>query len=483
MSYVIAIGGTGTRFLESVIHLCAAGLGPAKLSLILIDPDTANGNIDRVEKIIETYKKCRDIFSRFIKEENFPLFKTEINYYGSTSPVLPGKNNLEEHFSFYGLRKDYQNLCNLFYTEDERKEEWDKGFKGRANLGAPVMADIESRLDNPPWDTFINDIQATLNNGICHLFIAGSIFGATGASGFPTIAKILREREWDKKSNLRIGGILILPYFYFDVPQKVEGLYADSRNFLVKSKSALSHYSFVWKNGSSYDRIYFIGDRYHHKLGNFSKGGMDQENPLNWVDVIASSSLFHFLSDTQNTGISTEYYEESKETKYYYARRKKKEVIGWEDIPLSNFKEMVSIFAVFAMSYQKFFKPLMDDENFDKRKVLIPWYLDSFKHLKDDKEAPQLKNILEYMKHFVRFINQVQNTSNNELKVKLFQDQALENLDFGNLLIDKPKVNYKNDRIFDILCKRNWEEKGEATGDLFHMLYQSSKIFCDKYYF
>ena len=210
--------------------------------------------------------------------------------------MTDGKN-LEDHFSFYGLAKSDQELCKLFYTENERKEEWDNGFKGRANLGAPVMADEENHMGVPPWSTFINDIQATLNNGICHIFIAGSIFGATGASGFPTIAKILKERKWDNKDNLRIGGILILPYFYFDVPQQVKGLYADSKDFLVKAKSALSHYAFVWRNGSSYDRIYFIGDRFIQKLENFSKGGMHQENPLTWVDLIASSSLLNFIKN------------------------------------------------------------------------------------------------------------------------------------------------------------------------------------------
>ena len=48
MSHIIAIGGTGAKFLESLIHLCAAGLGPEKISPIIIDPDTANGNIESV---------------------------------------------------------------------------------------------------------------------------------------------------------------------------------------------------------------------------------------------------------------------------------------------------------------------------------------------------------------------------------------------------------------------------------------------------
>lgn len=473
MTYVIGIGGTGARFLESLIHLCAAGLGPGKISPIIVDPDTANGNIDRVEKIIEIYKKCRDIFSMFLKGKDLPIFRTEIDYRGSWSPVITGENNLEGHFSFYGLTKNHQELCKLFYTEGERKEAWDNGFKGRANLGASAMADVKNHLGVPPWRTLVSDIQATLNSEICHVFIAGSIFGATGASGLPTIAKILREREWDNKDKLRMGGIFILPYFYFDVPEGLKGLYADCKDFLINVKSALSHYGFVWRNGSPYDRIYFIGDRYHQKIGNFSAGGMDQKNPLTWVDLIASSSLLHFVRNTPDSGVSTE---------YYYAGRTRKEVMNWEDIPSPNLKKRFTTFATLLMSYMKFFKPLINDRNFDKRKSLIPWYLDSFKDLKSDKEARNINSVLEYMKHFVRFIKKIQNVTSTELKAELFEDGALGNLDFGKLLVDKPKITHKNDKIFEILCKNDWEEKGNATGDLFHMFYQASDIFCRKYY-
>ena len=185
-SYVIAIGGTGARFLESLIHLCAAGLGPSgKIFSLIVDPDNGNGNINRVAKTFLRYAKCGEIFSQFIRDDDIPIFKTEMiscddignissNSVCAWSPVRGNVNNLEKHFDYFGLPIEYQELCDLLYTEKERKELWDQGFKGRANLGAPVMADIKNRLNMPPWSTLIENIKICLQmgNSNCNIFIS-----------------------------------------------------------------------------------------------------------------------------------------------------------------------------------------------------------------------------------------------------------------------------------------------------------------------
>ena len=45
--YIVAIGGSGSRCAEGLAYLCAAGLGPADLTVLFVDPDVANGNVQR----------------------------------------------------------------------------------------------------------------------------------------------------------------------------------------------------------------------------------------------------------------------------------------------------------------------------------------------------------------------------------------------------------------------------------------------------
>src|SRR5688500_2676212 len=72
---LIGIGGTGSKVVESVVHLCAAGLGPDKLHVFMIDPDQGNGNLTRTKSLIKKYTGLRALFRQ---AEGNPCFRTEI---------------------------------------------------------------------------------------------------------------------------------------------------------------------------------------------------------------------------------------------------------------------------------------------------------------------------------------------------------------------------------------------------------------------
>ena len=63
--YLIGVGGTGSKVIESYIKLCATGLGPSNLWLGMVDQDEANGNVARSKTAIENYQRLR----KFIKRE------------------------------------------------------------------------------------------------------------------------------------------------------------------------------------------------------------------------------------------------------------------------------------------------------------------------------------------------------------------------------------------------------------------------------
>src|SRR6266404_4657694 len=53
--YLIAIGGTGSRCLEAIIHLSAAGLFQSPMHVLIIDPDQNNGNSIKVRTLLTSY--------------------------------------------------------------------------------------------------------------------------------------------------------------------------------------------------------------------------------------------------------------------------------------------------------------------------------------------------------------------------------------------------------------------------------------------
>ena len=96
--YVFAIGGTGARCLESLVHLCAMGIGPTRLHPILVDPDIGNGNLNRTIKLINLYKGVRSQIENPVEGS---LFYTDI-IFEDTDAGIDIKKKIVERFDPYG---------------------------------------------------------------------------------------------------------------------------------------------------------------------------------------------------------------------------------------------------------------------------------------------------------------------------------------------------------------------------------------------
>ncbi|MGY0035753.1 hypothetical protein [Pedobacter sp. NJ-S-72] len=58
--FVIAIGGTGMRCLESFTHLCGIGMfDNQEIEVLTLDTDQNNGNKGRVEELINLYNRVK----------------------------------------------------------------------------------------------------------------------------------------------------------------------------------------------------------------------------------------------------------------------------------------------------------------------------------------------------------------------------------------------------------------------------------------
>src|SRR5450755_692321 len=120
---LIGIGGTGSKVIESAINLCAAGLGPDKLHIFMIDPDEGNGNLTRTKSLITRYTQLRTSYERTAGN---PSFKTEIIIPPADEPfiwsIFEERNyTLGKYINYNNLKKtspELADLANVLFTDD-----------------------------------------------------------------------------------------------------------------------------------------------------------------------------------------------------------------------------------------------------------------------------------------------------------------------------------------------------------------------------
>ena len=194
--YIIGVGGTGSKVIESYIKLCATGLGPTNLWLGMVDQDEANGNVARSKTAIENYQRLR----RFIKREgkdnigfDSNFLKTDIKTHPEDASwcPLPGVTpTLKDVFSYDLLNPALKDTMDcLYHTEDELNLPLDEGFRARPSIGAAAI--ISQMNENTPfWQKLFDALDDANSVKEVKIFLVSSIFGGTGASGFPSMKRI-----------------------------------------------------------------------------------------------------------------------------------------------------------------------------------------------------------------------------------------------------------------------------------------------------
>lgn len=304
--YVFGIGGTGSRVIKSLVMLLAAGVKLENnfdtVVPIIIDPDTANGDLNRTADILTKYQ---NIYSKI--GQNNKLFGTKI----STLTQLTNGNvgNLSDHFKFKvdgsgqkfgdsidynGLDDDNKALIDLLFSTENIEADMTVGFKGNPNIGSVVLNKI---VDSQEYREFTN----SFNQGDA-IFIISSIFGGTGASGFPLLLKNLRNEDAKvTNSNLIsksvIGGISYLPYFKVSENEDGENE-IDSSTFFGKAKAALSYYEHaIFKNNiSRLNAFYHLGDNANNNM-KYAEGKADQKNDAHFLELAGALAIFDFAKN------------------------------------------------------------------------------------------------------------------------------------------------------------------------------------------
>ena len=196
------------------------------------------------------------------------------------------------------MDKASQAMMRMLFSEKNLASSMDVGFKGNPNIGSIVLNQI---IDSDDYQNFANNFEAGDK-----IFIISSIFGGTGASGFPLLLKTLRTGtnfpNNDLINHAEIGAITLLPYFKLKNNDESE---IDSSTFISKTKSALAYYeNNISKNGSI-DALYFLADDMSNTYENH-EGGSAQQNDAHLVEFLAATAIVDFSNKQHITTTNKE---------------------------------------------------------------------------------------------------------------------------------------------------------------------------------
>lgn len=255
--YVFGIGGTGARVLRSFTMMMAAGVNieADEIVPIIIDPDASNADLTRTVSLMNLYGKIRKEL-HFTENNESAFFRKEISKILVNYTLRINDTNgktFQQFIDLPSMDTSTQAMMRMLFSEKNLNSSMDVGFKGNPNIGSVVLNQI---VDSDDFVDFANNFAAGDK-----IFIISSIFGGTGASGFPLLLKTLRTGNTfpnnELINNAEIGAITILPYFKLDNDQESE---IDSSTFISKTKSALAYYeNNIIKNGSV-NALYFLAD-------------------------------------------------------------------------------------------------------------------------------------------------------------------------------------------------------------------------------
>ncbi|GGG14130.1 hypothetical protein GCM10011344_13450 [Dokdonia pacifica] len=384
--YLFAIGGTGSRVLSSLAMLLASGIktNTEKIIPMIIDTDINNGDVEKCRNIIKGYNNIHDTVYKGISDDQDQgcFFRTKIMPPKELNISGTDYGTLRDMVSYNTLNakgfKNTKGLFDLLYSTENKDMPLEKGFLGNPNVGSVVLKNV---VESPEFKEFTQDFSQN-----DRIFVISSIFGGTGAAGFPLLMNVFRDPNTPLNNgafinSAIIGGVSVLPYFQVDVEKFNTGESAiNSSTFITKTKAALSYYN---RNLSPLiNAMYYVGDTRQSNYENFD-GGIEQKNPSNFIELTAASSIIDFMDydATANTkedlGSPSKFFEYGLDTDVGS--------IDLKHLKNDGLKHSLLHFHYFNVYVSNFMKVALRDEKLAWRNELkLPSNYDSqnfFKHL------------------------------------------------------------------------------------------------------
>lgn len=499
-NYLVCVGGTGTRVLRAVIHNCAASIIQEKeINVIVIDADQKSAAWDYVKKDYEKYQHMYRLFISEKGENKGGCFRTKINFLTGGNMISPVDYDQCKTLrkSLYG-DSNLERMMGWLYTEEEMDHDLEEGFFAKPNVGCVFF----SHFANSIFDNFLNDIVRYLENDTkVNIILIGSIFGGTGASGLPTILKLI-DKHIDENRNkisgntaelLNVAAVFMMPYF---TAKNVDGTdtLIKMDNFNVVAKEALKYYKEEkyfdtnqerWKR--NFQSLYLVQSQKLELVNVYAEGGKKQNNKPHIAEEYAALAVGDFLNkvlildSAPNQGRKTEI------TLYKIG-----DEIGWDNLPPilhgeDSLQKRMGELARFSVVYHNCMCTYMESQERAKDsagkikvKDIPQWYVTFIPQQMDSEFKRMAGNVNDYCKSFLEWISMLQEKmeiSENDKtyqyndKIQLFGEiitkiagpesdaaQVVENVNiikdnFGNLICAGSNIGYAMKEVFLILSK------------------------------
>lgn len=303
--FLFCIGGTGARVLKALTFLLASGadLKASKVIPIIIDPDNANGDVQRTIEVLKNYQSIR----RRLEFQHNRFFKTDIQTLASLEATDTEKSaglSIADSFRFdidgtrdgiFGNFIGYDTmspanhaLTDALFSDKNLSLELSVGFKGNPHMGSVVLNQFK---DSKEFKFFASRLGQK-----DRIFIVSSIFGGTGAAGFPLLVKNIRQAKdnlsnHDRLHDAPIGAITVAPYFGVEPDERIM---IDKNTFIAKTKAALEYYADNLSGNHSLNALYYIGDL-ATKDYKPAEGKAEQMNEAHAIELFSALSIFDFM--------------------------------------------------------------------------------------------------------------------------------------------------------------------------------------------
>lgn len=155
----------------------------------------------------------------------------------------------------------------------------------------------------------------------------------------------MRENLGDQIRDLRLGLILLLPYFTYSEVDN-EDMQADPHGFATATAEALKYYDerhFL----DICEAIYAVGERLPAHMPVPAVGAKDQRNPPHFVELVAGLGAIRFMAGSRTA---------NGDNVVSLAGREGENTVRWADLPTANGlhsqqMELLQQFALFAVAY------------------------------------------------------------------------------------------------------------------------------------
>ena len=294
--FVFCIGGTGIRVMKSITMLMAGGMDTNGYMVVpvIIDPHLDLEEKKNLHSLLDSYI---NIYQQSINNGTSTLnhldgfFNSEIrllsqlnNQSNDTQQVVGSQEKFGSYIKTAELSANNINnfLVETLFSSKSLNSPLSVGFKGNPNVGTVVLGDM---IEGADWFKAFK-MHCEKDDRV---FIISSIFGGTGASGYPLLEKKIKGAENEPNvKNALMGAVTVLPYFGLKDPATT-GSDIDSANFYTKTKSALYYYQDTVLS----DYLYYIGEGTLTQV--YENDENKQDDKAHFIELVAASALFDFL--------------------------------------------------------------------------------------------------------------------------------------------------------------------------------------------